>query len=48
MQGIPVKRILQKKLAEELTNFVHGKTELKKAIETTKKLFAARMHRQKL
>jgi tyrosyl-tRNA synthetase len=36
----PGQRILQKKLAGELTNFVHGKTELEKAIETTNKLFA--------
>jgi tyrosyl-tRNA synthetase len=34
------KRILQKKLAEEVTKFVHGEDELKKAIETTEKLFA--------
>jgi len=34
------KRILQKRLAEEVTKFVHGKDELKKAIETTEKLFA--------
>jgi len=34
------KRILQKKLAEEVTKFVHGENELKKAIETTGKLFA--------
>ncbi len=34
------KRILQKKLAEEVTKFVHGENELKKAIETTAKLFA--------
>jgi len=34
-------RILQKKLAEELTTFVHGKSELEKAIETTNKLFAS-------
>ena len=33
-------RILQKKLAEEVTRFVHGENELKKAIETTGKLFA--------
>lgn len=33
-------RLLQKKLAEELTGFVHGKIELEKAIETTAKLFA--------
>lgn len=36
----PSKRILQKKLAEEITSFVHGKEELEKAIETTQKLFA--------
>jgi tyrosyl-tRNA synthetase len=34
------KRSLQKKLAEEVTKFVHGETELKKAIETTEKLFS--------
>jgi tyrosyl-tRNA synthetase len=34
------KRILQKKLAEELTVFVHGKEEYEKAIETTEKLFS--------
>lgn len=34
------KRILQKKLAEEVTQFVHGVDELNKAIETTQKLFA--------
>jgi len=33
-------RILQKRLAEELTIFVHSKIELDKAIETTAKLFA--------
>lgn len=32
-------RILQKKLAEEITRFVHGEEELQKAIETTKKVF---------
>ena len=36
----PAERILQKKLAEELTLFVHGKDELDKAIETTQKLFS--------
>jgi len=36
----PSKRILQKKLAEELTVFVHGKDELKHALETTEKLFS--------
>ena len=34
------KRTLQKKLAEEVTRFVHGNEELKKAIETTEKLFS--------
>jgi tyrosyl-tRNA synthetase len=34
------KRILQKKLAEELTIFVHGQEEYTKAIETTEKLFS--------
>lgn len=34
------KRILQKKLAQELTVFVHGKEEYQKAIETTGKLFS--------
>lgn len=34
------KRSLQKKLAEEITSFVHGKEEFEKAIETTQKLFA--------
>ena len=34
------KRILQKRLAEEITKFVHGEEELKKAIETTEKLFS--------
>ncbi|HKC36466.1 MAG TPA: tyrosine--tRNA ligase [Chitinophagaceae bacterium] len=33
------KRSLQKKLAEEVTRFVHGEEELKKAVETTGKLF---------
>ncbi len=36
----PSKRILQKRLAQELTIFVHGEEEYKKAIETTDKLFA--------
>ncbi|RYY83026.1 MAG: tyrosine--tRNA ligase [Chitinophagaceae bacterium] len=34
------KRVLQKRLAEELTVFVHGQAELDKALETTQKLFA--------
>lgn len=33
-------RLLQKKLAEEITVFVHGKDEFEKAVETTQKLFA--------
>lgn len=36
----PGLRVLQKKLAEEITKFVHGEEEFKKAIETTEKLFA--------
>jgi tyrosyl-tRNA synthetase len=34
------KRVLQKKLAIEITIFVHGEEEYNKAIETTAKLFA--------
>lgn len=34
------KRLLQKRLAEEVTKFVHGDTELQNAIATTEKLFA--------
>jgi tyrosyl-tRNA synthetase len=34
------KRVLQKKLAEELTVFIHGKDEYNKAIQITEKLFA--------
>jgi tyrosyl-tRNA synthetase len=34
------KRLLQKKLAEEITKFVHGDAALAEAIETTEKLFA--------
>jgi tyrosyl-tRNA synthetase len=34
------KRILQKRLAQELTVFVHGEEEFRKAVETTEKLFA--------
>ena len=34
------KRVLQKRLAQELTIFVHGEEEYNKAIETTQKLFA--------
>jgi tyrosyl-tRNA synthetase len=36
----PAARQLQKRLAEEVTAFVHGKDELLKALETTQKLFA--------
>jgi len=34
------KRVLQKTLAKEVTVFVHGEEEYKKALETTEKLFA--------
>ena len=36
----PAERHLQKKLAAEVTQFIHGETELQKAIETTQKLFS--------
>ena len=36
----PGDRIIQKKLAEEVTRFIHGEAELQKAIETTQKLFS--------
>ncbi len=36
----PAGRAVQKKLAEELTVFVHGKEEFEKAVETTQKLFS--------
>jgi tyrosyl-tRNA synthetase len=39
-QQNPADRTLQKKLAAELTIFVHGNAEYEKAIETTQKLFA--------
>ncbi len=39
-QTDPSRRLLQKKLAEEITSFVHGEAELKAALETTAKLFA--------
>src|SRR5690606_12907084 len=35
----PSKRVLQRRLAQELTIFVHGEEEFNKAVETTKKLF---------
>lgn len=37
----PSERMLQKRLAEEVTAFVHGKEALAKALETTAKLFSA-------
>jgi tyrosyl-tRNA synthetase len=39
-QADPSRRLMQRRLAEEITAFVHGKEELGKAIDTTKKLFA--------
>jgi tyrosyl-tRNA synthetase len=36
----PSQRILQRRLAQEVTTFVHGEEEYRKAIETTQKLFA--------
>ena len=36
----PATRILQKKLAEHVTEFIHGREEFEKAVETTSKLFA--------
>ena len=39
-QENPSARVLQKKLAREITVFVHGEEEFNKAIETTEKLFA--------
>ena len=39
-QENPSARVLQKKLAREITAFVHGEEEFNKAIETTEKLFA--------
>ena len=36
----PSDRILQKRLAQEVTIFVHGEIELQKALETTEKLFS--------
>src|SRR5437762_1893104 len=37
----PGQRLLQKRLAEEVTMFIHGKAELEKAVETTQKLFSS-------
>lgn len=39
-QQDPGKQTLQKRLAEEVTRFVHGEAELVKALETTQKIFA--------
>jgi len=39
------KRILQKRLAQEVTVFVHGEAEYRKAIETTEKLFSHKSRR---
>jgi tyrosyl-tRNA synthetase len=36
----PAKRLLQKRLAQEITMFVHGDEEYQKAIDTTQKLFS--------
>lgn len=36
----PSARVLQKTLAEQVTTFVHGEEEMKKALETTTKLFS--------
>lgn len=38
-EGDASRRVLQRRLAEEVTLFVHGKEELAKAIETTQKIF---------
>lgn len=38
--GDPGKRLLQKKLAEEVTRLVHGEAALQTALETTEKLFS--------
>lgn len=38
-QQDPGKQVLQKRLAEEVTRFVHGEAELAKALETTQKIF---------
>ena len=36
----PSKRLLQRRLAQEITVFVHGEEEYQKAVDTTQKLFA--------
>ena len=40
-QADPSKRTVQKRLAEEITVFVHGRNEYEKAVETTAKLFSS-------
>ncbi len=40
-EAAPHLRVAQKRLAEEVTRFVHGEEGLKAALETTEKLFAA-------
>ena len=40
-EAAPHLRVAQKRLAEEVTRFVHGEDGLKAALETTEKLFAA-------
>jgi tyrosyl-tRNA synthetase len=39
-QQQPSERLLQKKLAEEVTRFIHGEAGLEQAIQTTEKLFS--------
>jgi tyrosyl-tRNA synthetase len=39
-QADPSRRVLQKRLAEEVTRFIHGQEELDKAVQTTEKLFS--------
>ncbi len=39
-QADAAKRVLQKKLAAEVTRFIHGQEELEKAMQTTEKLFS--------
>ncbi|HEY0679186.1 MAG TPA: tyrosine--tRNA ligase [Chitinophagaceae bacterium] len=39
-QKDPASRVLQKRLAKEVTVFVHGEDEFNKAVETTEKLFS--------
>jgi len=39
-QADPSKRVLQRRLAEEVTRFIHGEDELERAVQTTEKLFS--------